>query len=854
MIRVTLAGLRAHKLRLLMTALAIALGVGFVAGTLIFGDTAKAALYDSFAHSARNVDVAVQPNKAAEKRADSGPTPRIPASTLDRVRAVPGVAAADGRMADTLPMLDRHGRMVANGGQPGVGENVTGHASMREYTVASGRLPSATGEAALDADTAARTGYHAGDTITVLGPDGTRHPVRLVGTVDYGKATANAGLSQVLLTSSDLAAYTGRAGFKQIVVSAAHGTSPDALTSRVRTAVGGAARVQSGDALRKDLAKEQVGQLDILLDAILLFGVIALVVSAFVIYNTFTILIAQRTRELALLRCVGASRAQVFGSVLIESLVLGVVASVAGLGLGALLATGANAVAGGTGGAVPAGVLTLTGSTVLIALLSGVLVTVASATIPAFAAGRVAPMAALRINPAAGVATARRKVVRFVLAALIATIGGAFTFLGVRGAGDTANGANLTGMVLVTAGGMVVFLAVVVLSPLFLGWLTAAVGWLPGKLFGTPARLAAANARRNPGRVAATTTALMLGVALMSIFSVMLSSVKVSAAEQMARSMPADYILSGTFSTTGTSSVPDAAVAAVRARHEFSGVVPQRSHDGTAAGRPGRVSARPDGATAARPAVTSGSLSDLRPGTVALDDRTAKTSHHKVGDTIGVGVGGTTRQARLVAVYRAGGMLDGALLPWSDYTALVGAGPADMVMVDAAHGVDPKKSRAALDAALAGYPLVQVSSMAELRSQMSGSVDQMLGIVAGLLGCALVIALFGIANTMSLSVHERTRESAMLRALGLTRGQLRGTLLVEALLMGLVGALIGVVFGVGFGWAGLTAALGGLATVQVPVGQLALFLALAAAAGALAAVLPARRAARASIVSAMADA
>src|SRR5215469_1857330 len=335
MLRTTLAGLRAHKLRLVATALAIVLGVGFVAGTLVFGDTAKAALYDQFARSARGVDAAVAPAPVA--KGDPGV---LPLSTVDTVRAVPGVSAVDGRMQEDLPLLDKKGKLVGNGDKPGLALSAGSVPALRPYDVTAGRAPSFAGEAALDVDTVARTHYTLGDTITVLDKQQAKHTLTLVGTVSFGTSKQYAGQAVVILSGADMTGIAGASGYRQVVAAAAAGTTPAQLAARVAGAVGGGASVRTGGQYRDDLATQAINQFAPFITILLVFAIIACVVSAFVIYNTFTILIAQRIRELALLRCVGASRRQVFGSVVLESAVVGLIGSVLGIVLGLLLGLG----------------------------------------------------------------------------------------------------------------------------------------------------------------------------------------------------------------------------------------------------------------------------------------------------------------------------------------------------------------------------------------------------------------------------------------------------------------------------------------------------------------------------------
>jgi len=848
MLRTTMAGLRAHKLRLVATALAIVLGVGFVAGTLIFGDTAKAALYDRFALSARGVDVAAGPGSAP------GSAPELPMSTVDTVRALPGVSGVDGRMQEYVPLLDRNGRLVGSTRYPGLALSAGTVPGLRPFDVTAGRVPASPGEAALSADTVTRTHYALGDTVTVLDRQQARHTLTLVGIVSFGSSKQYADQAVVILTSGDMTSIAGSHGYQQVVAAAAAGTTQADLAARVATALGSAARVRTGDQYRDDLATSAINQFGPFLTVLLVFAVIACVVSAFVIYNTFTILIAQRIREVALLRCVGASRPQVFGSVVLESAVVGLVGAVLGLGFGLLLGLGLFSGLTALGAPLPSHALVLTARPVLVAVPLGVLVTVTAALLPALRATRVPPLAALRVTPLAALRGTRRRVLLVVFAILVGALGTALTLSGSGNHSDP-NAAVL----LVIAGGLVNFVAVLLLSPLFVGPLTGLVGWLPGRLFGTPARLAVAGARRNPGRVAATTAALMVGVGLMASASVSLATIKATATRQLNEHYPVDYILQPADTGNGPAGIPTEVAKRLRGRPGLRDVAEVRQYGGAVDGTDatlGTVDPAGRGALldAALP-LTAGSTADFHAGTVILFTGAQAARGRHVGDTVTVStVDGDTARLTVAALASGKSQTGDVILWWDDFAALHPSTRDDMVMVRAADGVTPADSRSQVESVTDDYPLVDVGSIAEWRAQITSQVDTLIGVVAALLAIAILIALIGIMNTLSLSVVERTRESATIRAVGLTRGQLRAMLLTEALLMGLVGALVGVGFGLLYGWATTRVLFSGFAAIlTVPVGQLLGYVALAAVAAVLAAVLPARKAARASIVAAMGE-
>ncbi|GIH12382.1 ABC transporter permease [Rugosimonospora africana] len=855
MLKTTLAGLRAHTLRLLATALAIVLGVGFIAGTLIFNDTIKAAMYDEYARTARNVDVSITLPDSAQARAPQAGSPQameLPLSTLDNVRRVPGVALADGRMHETLPLLNKKGKLVGNDGKPGIALSAGTVPALRPYDVTKGRVPAGVTEAALDADTAAHTGYAVGDTLTVLDTKQVRHTVTLVGIVSFGDSKQYAGEAVVILTQDAMARLAGATGYSQVVAKAAPGQDQWLLTRKVRAALP-EVRAVAGAQYRDNLANDAINQLSQFTEVLLIFAIIACVVSAFVIYNTFNILIVQRMRDMALLRCVGASRGQLFGSVLLESVAVGLAGGVLGIGLGALLGYGLFRGLGAVDESLPSHAVVLTPTPIVVALLVGVVVTAASALIPAVRATRVPPLAALQVAPLATASPGRRRVLRIAAAVLVAAAGTALTVAGSRTSGDAQ-----TATLAVVAGGLVNFLAVLIASPLFVGPLTAALGWLPGRLFGTPARLAAANARRNPGRTAATTAALMIGVGLMSAATVAITTVRTTANDQLNTHYPIDYMLRSSDPDHG-SGVPTEVARRLRDRPELGTVAEIRLGQVTLDGTRLDVgSVDPSGQallTGAAMPVVAGSTAHLGRGSIILFTSAPDAKGKKVGDTVtlstGDGRGGRFTVAALVSGESQFGV---ALLAWSDFATLYPASTDDTVLVKAAPGVSPASSQAAVESVTDDYPVISVASLAEWRSEINQSVDSLIAAVAALLGIAVVIALIGIMNTLSLSVFERTRESAMIRALGLTRGQLRATLLIEALLMGVVGAIVGLSFGLLYGWATTRVMFTGFAAeVTVPVGQLLGYLAIAAVAAVAAAVLPARRAARASIVSAMAE-
>lgn len=866
MLRTTLAGLLAHKVRLLLSSVAIFLGVGFVAGTLVLSASMQQSFFDSFARDAKGVDAAVLSTAAADPYGGQDKaSDLLPAAALSAVRTVPGVAAAEGRLAGSAPLLGSDGKVITNGGRPGTGFAVGTDPALRGFTLVSGRSPSTDGEVVVDRTTATAQHFTLGQRIGVIDQQSRTAYFTLVGTIDQGASKMFSNGSSVGFTPAEAMRITGTLGYRQINARAAAGVSQSELAARIAAlpALHGD-QVLTGSALATQEANQVVHFTNVLTDGLLIFAVIALFVAALVIYNTFTILVAQRMRELALLRCVGAGRAQVFGGTLLESAAVGVLASLLGIGVGVLLALGMMAVMSAFGASFPTTALVVSPSTALVSILIGTVVTVGSALLPALRATRVPPVAALGEQYEPSAEGRKAGWVRYGIIAVFG-LGG----LGLAVAGRQNGGAN--GLFLVVAGGCVLFVGLLAAGPLYVGPLTRLVGALPAAVFGTPAKLASANARRNPFRVASTTAALTIGVTLVSMFSVVSSSVSATAAATITAHYPFDFqvapITGGRGDRGGDArggagqrTVPPSVVAALRAQPQLGTVAASYSTSATVDGH--TLDARAMDASAYgtifKPTLTYGSLSAVRPGTVALDSDALSRLGVRPGGTVKVATSGAGTLTETVgAVMTAGDSVPQLLLSTADFQRGYAPTGASQVVMLTASGVSASDAQAAIDQATASDPLLQVQSATEYKSSLTSGINGIMTFFSALVGLAIVIALFGIANTLSLSVIERTRESALLRAIGLERRQLRAMLALEAVQMALVGALVGIGLGSLFGWAVMGAFIKSSSAVGVityPFARLALYFALAAAAGVLASLLPARRAARVSIVDSLAAA
>jgi putative ABC transport system permease protein len=855
MLKTALAGLRYRKGRLALSSLAILLGVAFVTGTLVLGASMNQAYFSSFAAGARNVDAAVTPRAPGSFRPGSPDAPSVPASVLAQVRSAAGVRAAAGRLVGQAPLVGSDGQVIRTGTLPGIGINVAGDPALLGFAVASGHLPDSAGQVAVDRATAADEHFRLGQTVHVVDHAGQVRAFRLVGTIDLGVDHQFGNATVTAFQTGAGFSVTGRPGYDQVVARAAPGTSQAALTATIRALPGMSGyRVQTGGQLATAEADSAVHFTQQFTTAILVFALIALVVACVVIYNTFTILITQRGRELALLRCVGASRRQVFGGTLLESAITGLVASAAGVVAGLGLGWGLERLFAGFGAPIPSGPVVLQPSAVAISMGAGLAVTLAAAVIPARSATRVPPVAALggqHEQPDSRRAGWRRVAV----AVLFAGAGGLLTYAGL------GNVSGQAGFVEIAAGGCLCFVAVLALGPLIVPPAMTFLGWLcsfpAGRLTGAVARLATANARRYPRRVAATTAALTIGLTLMTLFTVVISSAQASSNAQIEQHYPFDYVVQA---GGGGQVVPARVVSVLQAAPALGVVAPDYFRKSAVNGVKAEAGAigRAALGVSVRPAMISGSLSAIGPGTAGVDSGQLRRLGAHQGGTLAVSTpyGGAER-LRVAAVYNSGGLtLPDVLMSVSDYVRGFRPAGADMVFINGAPGASAAASRAAVSAATASDPLLVVNTVADYKANLASRVNQILALFGVLLGLAVLIALLGISNTLSLSVIERTRESALMRALGLTQGQLRRMLLTEALLMAALAVVLGAALGVTFGIAIVHAFIGsagGAGVLSIPYASLALYAVIGGAAALAAAVLPARRAARTSVVAAMAE-
>jgi putative ABC transport system permease protein len=839
--RLTLSTAIAHRSRLALTWLAVVLGVAFVAGSLVLTDTSSRLLDAQFRTAAAGVDLTVRGASAFDSamgvEVQRDP---LPADLVQRVADSPGVAQAR-PVATGAGQLQVRGRAVLPPGPTILG--TWAEAPFTAYSLRAGHAPVGADDVVLDAATAREHGISLGDTVTVSAT--ASRELRVVGLTGVGDAD---GLPNSTVVLVDLPTAQALLDLGSGVTSIDVLTDPDVAVADLRTdlatALGADYAVTSGQdaaAASADAAKESIDYLRIVL---LVLAAAGLVVGAFLIANTFGIVLTQRTRELALLRAAGATGRQVFGSVLGEALLVGVTGAAGGTAAGVGAAYGLRGLAQSAGLALPDGPLAVPARTIAIGLAAGTAVTLLAALGPARRAARVAPVEAMRLSDPAPTAPRRgRLITGWVLLGLgVAQLGAAAVFRGIAG----------------VALGAVLFLAgLVVLGPVLAPWLAGVVG-RPLDGVGVAGRLARESTVRNPRRTAATATALALGLALISFVSVLGSSVKAATASSYTETITADLVLESSRNEMLGGLSPEVAARAA-ALPEVAAASPVRYGHWLDDAMTSALTAV-DPATLPRVAdveMTAGDLTALESGGIVLADNIAADRHLQVGDSLAMTFPRDGEQrlpiVGLMGDASARALSSGYLIALGEYAEHYSEDVDASVLITLADGVDLPHGRAALQAAVADYPNAEIRDQAEAVAGRAAALDQVFGLVSVLLGFAVLIALLGITNTLALSIVERTREIGLLRAVGMTRSQLRSMIRAEAVLVAAVAVVVGVGLGVGLA----VATLAGLGSdmplvVRVPVGQLAGVVLAAVLAGLTAGLLPARRAARLDVLTAIA--
>lgn len=847
MLRATLRSLLARKLRLVLSGMAVVLGVMFVSGALVLTDTLGRTFDAVFndAYATTDVSVTATPNIEISEFEGEQVATALPAELVQRVAAVPGVADAVGVVsADGARVIGADGKVLTSFGPPQLGGNWIGEDELVQLR--EGRGPTADDEIVVNAAVAQAAGLSVGDRVGVL----TREPKQefsVVGIFGYsGGRDSIGGVQEVLFTDAAAAQYMlGQAdAYTNVVVRADDAVTAESLRDDIAAALGTGYQVKTGAELAEEASAGLKQGLTFFNNILLGFAGVALFVGTFLILNTFSIIVAQRTRELALLRALGGSRRQMIGSVMMEAVVIGLIASAlglaAGVGVGALLAY----LFGQFGGGLQLAGIGLPTNAVVAAFTVGTLVTVIAATLPALRASRIAPIAALQ-----EAATPDRPLTRITVAGSVITAAGA----ALLATGLTGNAGGNT-LWTILAGVLVAFIGVALLTPM----ISRPVVGVIGRLFAwsVPGKLGRLNSGRNPRRTAITAAALMVGIALVTGVTVILDSAKQSITRLAQDTIQADLVISG--AQTGPR-MPTFDPAVLDSMAGLDGVTLVAGIYGDLAlvdGERQWVTATSDVTALSeiyQARATAGTIDAQPADGLLVDSATAADLGLGVGDRVEVRYShGEPAQYTLTGIYAESDLFGGFVVPVAAAENFAIAQPTQAYLQLAP---EASKDRVAgqVEALLADSPEVAVADRTAFIEQQTSQLDTLLTMIQILLALAILIAVLGIVNTLALSVLERTRELGLLRAIGLNRAQTMRMVTVEAVVISVFGALLGVVVGTGLGAAVVRALRDqGITKLFLPWGQMALLLGLAALVGVVAAVLPSIRAARLNVLAAIA--
>ena len=832
---VTIKGLLAHKLRLALTALAIVLGVTFISGTFVLTDTLHNTFSVLFGNIYQKVDFQVR--GVAQLGSGANATRNeLPESLLATVRRVPGVAAAEGEVEGYAQFVSHDGKAIQTGGAPTLSVSYDPDQQLASLHLIAGGPPATSDDVVMDAGTAQKYDFAVGQQVRILTVGPTR-TFTITGIAQFGTANNLAGATLAAFTLPTAQAIAEEPGqLDDINVVTTPGASKPAVQRAIASILPRGVQVVTGQTVVNENTSSVNQALSFFSTALLVFAFISLFVGAFTIFNTFTIIVGQRTRELALLRIVGASRRQVFRSVLAEAAITGLVSSVIGLGLGVLAALGLEALLRGFGITLPAGSLVFEPRTALVGLAVGVGVTVVAAIGPARNAVRIPPVAALDDRQSGPGVSLRR---RFIWGAA----------LGLAGVVLLAIGLVKPAIALVGLGAVAIFIGAATLAPAVARPMSSVIGRPLARLLREPGKLGRENSMRSPRRTAQTASALMVGLALVAAMSVFGASVSRSATSSVDQAISADLIVSASGSAQVSNSLP-AKISAVpgvtvttvvyRSQFELQNTLSTLTSVST-----GQL------ADTLILRMTAGTPAALGQGELLIDSTTAKSKHLTVGDTVPARFAETGASVlRIGGIFQSNALI-GSYLVSSGFFAAHFPNPALAALLVRTNGSSAVDS--AVTNALAPYPNVQVQTRAQFEQTQANSINQLLGLIYALLALAVLIALIGIVNTLMLSVFERTREIGLLRAVGMKRRQVRTMIRSEAVILAIFGAIIGIIIGTAMGVA-LVSSLSqqGITDTVVPVSSLLIFLLLSGLLGLVAASWPARRAAKLDVLAAIA--
>ena len=834
----------AHKLRMVLSVLAVVLGTAFISGSFTFTSTLQSSFDNILGSQAEGLDTIVEP---AESNASG-----VPLSEVEKIEQVDGVGYVQPDFNGTLVLLKPDGTAYQTGGAPTMGEawHDPGRVIGDDYSLVDGRAPEAPGEIALDSEIVDKLGFTVGGPVQAYSPTQGTVDATLVGT--YEREGNVGGFVGIFFSPEQAGQLFSDGEFVPAIRVAGDGSvDQNTLTERIAQALPGQ-EVTSG----ADWAQEQTDMLaegfSFLNYFFLAFGGIALLVGTFIIFNTFSMLVAQRLRELALLRAIGASKGQVIRSVIVEALVTGVIGSVLGVAAGFALAFGLFALLEALDLGLPSSGLEFTAAAVYVPMIVGIVITVLSALVPAWRAGKVPPVAAMR----SGLTSANSKVMTIlfgVFGGIGLLIGAVLAFFGSR-QDETVVGASLVGL-----GGFLIVICTFLVMPLLAPIIAGGIGRIIGAPFGAIGKLASTNSGRNSWRTAATAFSLTLGLALVATFGTFGSSTKASIDDAFSNGINADLVVQGAGAESGMPMALPKEIYADVDDVEGVGAATALSY-GSAIGEDGTPSfiAGVEGPidTAIDASAVEGEVQP-EPGSAVVNETMATTQGWSVGDEIPMhDAQGNLIAIPLTGIYENTDTMQGLVLGTEAFSRVVPVQQQSiqMIFIDAAEGEDVGALQDTLIDAVSDNPVAIVQTMDEMVEQQAGLIDQLLNMIYALLGLALIIAVLGIVNTLALSVIERKTELGMLRAIGTQRRQVRTAITLESTQIAIFGALIGAVMGTYIGWAFVSSLSGeGISRVAIPWGTIAVVLIAAAVVGVVAALWPAYRAAKTSPLEAIAE-
>jgi putative ABC transport system permease protein len=847
MIRLALRDLWSRKLRTVLTMLAIVLGVAMIAGTYVLTGQIDNGFKTIFEKATVGTDVTITHKAAFGKNAFVSHG-TLPVSLLKEVEAVNGVAAATGTVEGSGAIV-LHGKAVSTAGG-GTLVFSTSPPRFSRSTYVAGSRPHQNGTVAVNTQLASDKHLHVGDMLGLATEQGVQQ-VRLSGIFNFGDSTSIGGTILVATTLADAQKWYDLEGqYSSISVQAVPGVTPDELAARLTKALPAYADAKTAAQTVADDTKAISDAIGTVLNTILLaFGGVAVIVGAFIIFNAFSITVAQRIREFAMLRSLGASRRQVLLSVIGEAAVLGLVAALVGIAAGLGIAKGINALFHGIGADIPTSGLALAPRTIVVSLVVGIGVAVLAALAPALRATRVPPVATLHEG-----ATLPPSVVgRYgaIVAAVVALLGAA-----ALAAGMFAHGTTTHRLLAMALGAVLIFIAVALVAKHVVRPLAAVLGWPAAKLAGSAGRLARENATRNPARTATTAAALMIGLAVVVFVAVFAQGLKASYVSAIDHSVNASIVVSG----ANGGSFPAAVLGKVQA---VPGIERAAAVYSAGAQINGSSTAAVIGIDPAsfRPLwhfhwLKDGSdaqLGRLGSNNALVEEQFAAKYHLAPGSSfVALGQSGVRERLVVIGEYRDPTLLSGFTVAQGTLDRLAPSNQQDPFYVIASTSGDPATVKTAVGAALASFPTATVQTKSQYTASVTRQVDQLLLLIYSLLAVSVIISIFGIVNTLVLSVYERTREIGMLRAIGTSRRQIRRMVRYESVITSVIGGILGIVLGVLFAYIVTSRLASQGITFSVPWGQLVVFLIVAAIVGVIAAVLPARRAAQVNILGAIA--